>query len=426
MSAPKAMNMRNLVRVLQKALYRAAKQSLGRKFGALYDKVYREDVLWAAWKQVRANDGAPGVDRQSFEYIEEVIGVDVFLAELADELRKQRYRPLAVRRCWIEKPGKPEKRPLGIPVIRDRVVQAAVKIVIEPIFEANFLPCSYGCRPKKSQHMAIRQVQKAITFDKQTIVIDADIKGFYENIRHDILMGLLRRRISDRRILKLIRGWLKAGVMDEGVYIPSDDTGTPQGGVISPLLSNIYLHSFDKMFQIAKIPGTLVRFADDLVIVLWRNGEQVLEKVRAMLRRLGLELHPDKTRIVRAVDGFDFLGVHFRLRPVRKPNPKVRFSCRIWPSDRSVMRIKQKIKEKIGRRYGMSLEEMIKELNPVLRGWNNYHTTVQPERKRFLKLNSYVRERFRIFLRRKYNDQSRGAWRVHGNLLVRLGLSQLG
>jgi len=426
MSAPKAMNMRNLVRVLQKALYRAAKQSLGRKFGALYDKVYREDVVWAAWKQVRANDGAPGVDRQSFEYIEEVIGVEAFLAELTEELREQRYRPQAVRRCWIEKPGKPEKRPLGIPVIRDRVVQAAVKIVIEPIFEANFLPCSNGFRPRRNQHLAIRQILKAITFDKQTVVIDADIKGCYDNIRHDLLLNLVQRRISDQRIVKLIRGWLKAGVMDEGVQIPSGEMGTPQGGVISPLLANIYLHSFDKMFRIAKIPGTLVRFADDIVILLWRNGEQVLEKVRGMLARLGLTLHPEKTRVVAAGEGFDFLGVHFRLRPVRKQRARVKFSCRIWPSDDAVARFKQKVRGKIGRRYGTSLEELVQDLNPILRGWNTYHTTVQPERKRFSKLNSFVRERVRIFLRRKYNDQSRGAWRVHGNLLVRLGLFQLG
>jgi group II intron reverse transcriptase/maturase len=420
------MNMRNTVRALQNTLFRAAKQSLDRKFGALYDKVYREDVLWTAWRQVRANDGAPGVDRQSFEHIEDVIGVEAFLAELTEELREQRYRPQAVRRCWIEKPGKPEKRPLGIPVIRDRVVQAAVKIVIEPIFEANFLPCSYGFRPKRSQHLAIRQVQKAITFGKQTVVIDADIKGCYDNIRHDLLLNLVQRRISDQRILKLIRGWLKAGVMDGGVYVPSGEMGTPQGGVISPLLANIYLHSFDKMFQIAKIPGTLVRFADDIVILLWRNGRQVLEKVREMLGRLGLTLHPEKTRVVAAAEGFDFLGVHFRLRPVRKQNPRIKFSCRIWASDRSVLRIKQRVKEVIGRRYGTALEELIREMNPVLRGWNNYQTAVQPERKRSLKLNSFVRERFRIFLKRKYNDQSRGARRVHGNVLVRLGLFQLG
>jgi group II intron reverse transcriptase/maturase len=426
MSADKAVNMQNTVRALQNTLFRAAKQSLDRKFGALYDKVYREDVLRSAWRQVRANDGAPGVDRQSFEYIEEVIGVEVFLAELAMELRVQRYRPQAVRRCWIEKPGKPEKRPLGIPVIRDRVVQAAVKIVIEPIFEANFLPCSYGCRPKRSTHMAISQVQRAITFEKQTVVIDADIKGCYDNIRHDQLLNFVQRRISDQRILKLIRGWLKAGVMDGGEHVPSGEMGTPQGGVISPLLANIYLHSFDKMFQIAKIPGTLVRFADDIVILLWRNGEQVLEKVRGMLKRLGLTLHPEKTRVVAAAEGFDFLGVHFRLRPVRKQNPRIKFSCRIWPSDRSVLRIKARVKEVIGRKYGTALEELIREMNPVLRGWNNYHTTVQPERKRLVKLNSFIRERFRIFLKRKYNDQSRGARRVHGNVLVRLGLFQLG
>jgi len=274
--------------------------------------------------------------------------------------------------------------------------------------------------------MAIRQVQKAITFGKQTVVIDADIKGCYDNIRHDLLLNLVQRRISDQRIVKLIRGWLKAGVMDGGVHVPSGKMGTPQGGVISPLLANIYLHSFDKMFQIAKIPGTLVRFADDIVILLWRNSKQVMEKVRGMLNRLGLMLHPEKTRVVAAAEGFDFLGVHFRLRPVRKQNPRVKFSCRIWPSDRSVMRIKQKVRDVIGRRYGTSLKEVIRELNPVLRGWNTYQTTVQPERKRFLKLNSFVRERFRIFLKRKHNDQSRGARRVHGNVLVRLGLFQLG
>jgi group II intron reverse transcriptase/maturase len=323
------MKMRNKVRALQETLSRAAKQSLGRRFGALYDKVYREDVMWTAWKQVRANDGAPGVDRQTFEYIEEVIGVEVFLTELTEELREQRYRCRAVRRCWIEKPGKPEKRPLGIPVIRDRVVQAAVKIVIEPIFEANFLECSHGFRPERSAHQALRQVQRAITFRGQIVVIDADIKGCYDNIRHDLLLDLVQRRISDPRVLRLIRAWLRAGVMDGGRYLPSGDVGTPQGGVISPLLANIYLHSFDKMFQIAKIPGTLVRYADDFVILLWRNGKEVLEKVRRMLGRLGLTLHPEKTRVVAAKEGFDFLGVHLRLCPVRTPNAKLKSSCRL-------------------------------------------------------------------------------------------------
>jgi group II intron reverse transcriptase/maturase len=426
MSAQEAINMRSKVRALQSTLFRAAKQSPDRRFGALYDKIYREDVLWVAWERVRANDGAPGVDRQSFDEIEKEIGVEVFLKEIAEKLRAQRYRPLPVRRCWIDKPGKPEKRPLGIPVIRDRVIQMATKIVIEPIFEANFLPCSYGFRPKRSAHKAIRKVRSSITFKRQTTVIDADIKGYFDNIRHDILDDLIQRRISDPRVLKLIRGWLRAGVLDDGEWIEPNGAGTPQGGVISPLLANIYLHSFDKMFEMSRIPGTLVRYADDFVVLVRDNGEQTLERIRRMLSRLGLVLHPTKTRMVRAEEGFDFLGVHFRLCRVRKRNARLKQSCRLWPSDRSIGRIKQRTKEEIGRRFGETLEEVIARLNPVLRGWSNYHTAVQPETKRLLRLNYYVRERLRIFLKRKYSDQSRGQWRVLDNLFARLGLFQFG
>jgi hypothetical protein len=180
------------------------------------------------------------------------------------------------------------------------------------------------------------------------------------------------------------------------------------------------------MFQLVGIPGTLVRYADDFVILLWRNGEQVLKQVKQMLGRLGLKLHSDKTRIVKAEHGFDFLGVHFRLSPVRRKNAKLKKYCARWPSDRSIKRIKQRIREVIGRRYTLSLEELIGELTPVIRGWNNYHRAVRPTRKRLSKLNAFVRERIRIFLRRKYSDQSRGTRRVHDNLLVRLGLYQFG
>jgi group II intron reverse transcriptase/maturase len=302
----------------------------------------------------------------------------------------------------------------------------AAKLVIEPIFEANFLECSHGFRPGRSAHDAIRVVDRAITFKGQRVVIDADIKGYFNNIRHDILMNLLQRRISDPRVLKLIRDWLRAGVMENGVYIKPDGLGTPQGGVVSPLLANIYLHSFDKMFMKSGIPGTLVRYADDLVILLRRNGEEALEKVSGMLNRLGLELHKDKTRVVNASEGFDFLGIHFRLCEVRKKNPKLTQTCKLWPSDRSMKRIKQRIREVIGRRYGMSLEKMIAELNPVIRGWNNYHIKVHPERKRLTKLNAFVRERLRIFLKRKYSDQTKGCKRVRNNLVVYLGLYQFG
>jgi group II intron reverse transcriptase/maturase len=426
MSADEAVNMREKVRALQRTLYRAAKQSLDRRFGALYDKIYREDVLWVAWERVRANDGAPGIDQQDFEYIEDVLGVEEFLEEIRQELHEQKYRPKAVRRCWIDKPGKPEKRPLGIPVIRDRVVQMACKIVIEPLFEANFMPCSYGFRPKRSGHMALRMIQRMITFRGQREVIDADITGCFDNVRHGILMNLVQRRISDRRVVKLIRGWLRAGVMENGQIVKPDGIGTPQGGVISPLLANIYLHAFDRMFEMAGIPGTLVRFADDFVILVRSNARKVLAEVHRMMKRLGLQLHPEKTRICSAHQGFDFLGVHFRLCSVRRRNAKLKHSCRLWPSNRSMQRIKENVRNTIGRRYGQTLEEMIECLNPVLRGWNTYHTSVQPELKRFRHLKDYVDERLRIFLKRKYNDSTRGNRRLRGNLLAQLGLFQLG
>jgi group II intron reverse transcriptase/maturase len=417
--------MRLQVQSLQGKLSRAAKQSLDRRFGALYDKLYREDVLWTAWQQVRVNHGAPGVDRQSIEHIEEVIGAEVFLAQIREELHQKRYRPQAVRRCWIEKPGKAEKRPLGIPVVKDRVVQMAAKLVMEPIFEANFLDCSCGFRSGRSAHLAIKKIRSAITFGGQTVVIDADIKGYFGAIRHDILLRLVQKRISDPRMLELIRGWLQAGVMEEGRHIRSS-AGTPQGGVISPLLSNIYLHVFDVMFTESGIPGTLVRYADDFVILVHLNGEKVLARVRGMLGRLGLELHPEKTRIVSADEGFDFLGIHLRRTPTKSPKAKMKHVTRLWPSDGSLQRVREKIKKTFGRKYGKSLEEIVEKLNPIIRGWNNYHTTIRPVRERLLKLNYYVMERIRIFLKRKYSDESRGYRRVHGEMIARLGLCQFG
>ncbi len=416
--------MRNKVSDLQSKLSRAAKQSLDRRFGVLYDKVYREDVLFDAWQGVKANKGAPGYDKQDIEYIEKEIGVGRFLAEIHTELKEYRYQAQPVLRCYIDKPGKPEKRPLGIPIIKDRVVQMAGKLIIEPVFEANFLDCSYGFRPKRSAHQAIDAIRRKITFEYQTIVIDADIKGYFNNIRQDILMQLLEKRISDPHMLKLIRSWLEAGVMEDGKYYESDGLGTPQGGVISPLLANIYLHSFDKMFHMSGIPGTLVRYCDDFVILLRRNGKLVLEQVRQMLDRLGLELHPDKTKIVHAEQGFDFLGMHFRLQPVRKKGSRLEKSCRLCPTDSALSSIKQKIKLTIGRKFGKPLEEVIEDLNPVIRGWTNYQKVPFSDAKRRRKLNFFVRERLRIFLKRKYSDETRGSKRLLNNLPVKLGLYQ--
>lgn len=418
--------MRNRVNELQQTLSRAAKQSLDRKFGALYDKIYRSDVLWEAWLRVRKNDGAPGVDGQTIEHIEQVIGAVPFLKELQGELRTQSYDPEPVLRHWIPKPGTAKQRPLGIPVVKDRIVQTAAKLVLEPIFETNFLKFSYGFRPGRSTHDAIDAIRRAVTFERQYIVIDADISGYFDSIRQSLLMELVQRRVSDPRVLRLLWKWLKAGVMDDGRYFRADEVGTPQGSVISPLLANCYLHAFDKMFQLSGIRGTLVRYADDFVILLRGHGNAVLDWVKQGLSRLGLTLHPEKTRLVHAKDGFDFLGVHFRLRPVRKRGSRLKASCRLWPSERSMARIKQRIREVIGRKYSLSLEEVITLLNPVIRGWNNYHTRIWPEQKRFIRLNQFVRERLRIFLKRKHSDPTRGTRRVSYAVFDRLGLAQFG
>ena len=422
--ADNAMNVAEKVQDLQARLSRAAKQTLERRFGALYDKMYRRDVLMEAWRRVRANEGAPGIDEQDFESIEREIGVRTFLKDLRRELKQSRYKPTPVKRCWIEKPGKPDKRPLGIPIIRDRVIQMACKLVIEPIFETNFLPCSYGFRPGRSTKMAIRKIVQAISFAKQRIILDADIKGFFDNVDHGILMKLVRRRISDPRVLRLIEGWLKAGVMEDGRFHETNGVGTPQGGVISPLLANIYLHSFDKMFKESDLSGTLVRYADDLIIAVWGGGCHGRARVEQMLGRLKLKLNVEKTRLVKAEDGFDFLGEHFRLRQIKNPKTRYDQHCRVWPSDRSMERIREKVRKTVGRRYSMSLEEMIAELNPVLRGGDNYHNAADAHRKRIVKLNGFVRDRLRIFWKRKHNAETRGLGRLSGKVLARLGLYQ--
>jgi group II intron reverse transcriptase/maturase len=252
------------VQALQRALYRAAKASAERRFHALYDKVYREDILARAWQEVKASGGAAGADRQSISAIEEQ-GVEGFLAELTTELREGRYRPQAVRRVLIPK-ADGRQRPLGIPTVRDRVVQAAAKLVLEPIFEADFRASSYGFRPKRSAHQAGERIRQAVNRGA-TWVVDADIAAFFERIDHQLLMGLLRQRISDRRMLQLIRGWLTAGVLDGGAISPTEQ-GVPQGGVISPLLANVVLHQMDRIWEErCGSLGELVRYADDFVLL---------------------------------------------------------------------------------------------------------------------------------------------------------------
>ncbi|HAA89045.1 MAG TPA: group II intron reverse transcriptase/maturase [Peptococcaceae bacterium] len=397
-------------RELQRALYRAAKRSATRRFHALYDKVYREDILRWAWQLVKANRGAAGIDGQTLAEIEWQ-GVDAFLAELACELREGRYRPLPVRRVYIPKPDA-RLRPLGIPAVRDRVVQAALKLVIEPIFEADFQPCSYGFRPKRSAHQASEAVRQLANGGYEWVV-DADIANYFETINHEKLLLLVARRISDRRVLKLIRQFLKAGVLEEG-RIRRATTGTPQGGVLSPLLANIYLNYLDRLWlkHCARL-GELVRYADDLVILCRReqDARTAWRHLEVILARLDLTLHPEKTRLVNlhaGREGFDFLGFHHR--KVRSWRWRRYYLLR-WPSARAMQAVRDKIKAIIGGREALNrgLEEVITELNSILRGWGNYFAMANSARK-FAAVDRYVYEKLCLFLGKKHGKAGRG-WR---------------
>lgn len=363
----------------------------GGKWFSLIDKVYRRTTLEAAWKQVRANAGAAGVDGQSIARFE--AGAEKYLTELAEALEHGRYRPQAVRRVEIDKPGG-GKRPLGIPTVKDRIVQTAVKRVIEPIFEKAFCPTSYGFRPGRGAKDALREVDALIQAG-YTHVVDADVEQFFDRIDQARLMDRLKERISDGRMLSLLSGWLEQDIVQElDRWTPT--RGTPQGAVISPLMANAYLHPLDALM--AGHGYRMVRYADDFVILCRtpEEAEAALAQVRAWVAENGLSLHPDKTRTgdcSRRGQGFEFLGYHFECG-----------RCR--PRWKSVNALKDRIRKTTGRSRGVSLERVIADLNPMLRGWFGYFKHARPRIFRYL--DGFIRRRLRRFLRQQEHRPGQG------------------
>ena len=421
----KDMSSSERVRLLQLKLYLKAKQEKGYKFYILYDKLFQKHIIEEAYKRVKSNNGSPGIDEQTFADVEKY-GRNKFLTEIKEGIRKRTYKPQAVKRVWIDKENG-GKRPLGIPTIKDRVVQQTCKMVIEPIFEADFDDSSYGFRPNRSAKGAILEIRDNLKGGNQ-IVYDADLSKYFDTIPHDKLEIVLKERIADPRVLHLIKLWLKSPIVEEdGKYTggKSNTDGTPQGGVISPLLANIYMNLLDRIVNhpesyFSKRGITMIRYADDFILMSKHISQEVTNKIHGYLDRMGLMINTDKSKLINAKEEtFDFLGFTFR-------NGKSIYSKsgRFWniiPKDKSQKKIRQKINLKLKSIGHYPAALVVEELNPIIRGWMNYYRIdkVSHTQVAFRILENYLRKR----LTRYYNRKSQRKSSLYGqqafNILVK-------
>ena len=408
----KEMSSMERMRLLQLKLYHKAKQETNYKFYILYDKIFQDYILEEAYKRVKSNNGSPGIDKQTFSDVERY-GRKKFLSELKEELRTRTYKPQPVKREWIEKDNGGE-RPLGIPTIKDRVAQCACKMVIEPIFEADFDDSSHGFRPKRSAKNAVKEIRENLRKGK-TMVYDADLSKYFDTIPHDKLMIALKQRIADPRVIDLIKQWLKVPIVEQdGKYTggKKSNQGTPQGGVISPLLANVYMNLLDRIVnkvegRFSKYGIKMIRYADDFILMGKNIGQHILDDIHKLLDRMGLTINTTKSKLVKATqEAFDFLGFSFRYdSSIFKKGTKF---WNIIPRPKSQQKIRQKLNAKLKSISHFPAHKVVAELNPIIRGWINYYKIekVSYTQIALKKLEDYLRSRLLRFYNRKSQRKS--------------------